>query len=62
MAADKGAEVANARIMKLLSRTIYEIIMLRESRDTTTPRRTVCLGDVERFEWKRFTNRVGYIK
>lgn len=60
MAADKGAEVANARIMKLLSRTIYEIIMLRESRDTTTPRRTVCLGDVERFEWKKASGGIGY--
>ena len=60
MAAHKGAEVANARIMKLLSRTIYEIIMLRESRDTTTPRRTVCLGDVERFEWKKASGGIGY--
>ena len=60
MAADKGAQVANARTMKLLSRTIYEIIMLRESKDTTTPRRTVCLCDVERFVWKTERRKLGY--
>lgn len=57
---DKGPQMANARTMKLLSRTIYEIIMLRESRDNTTPRRTVCLCDVERFVWKSEKKRVGY--
>ena len=32
MLSDKGPQIANARTMKLLSRTIYEIVMLRESR------------------------------
>lgn len=59
---DGGAATANARTMKLLSRTIYEVIMLRESKDTTTPRRTVCLCDVENFVWKNATRRVGYKK
>ena len=57
---DGGAATANARTMKLLSRTIYEVIMLRESRNADTPRRTVCLCDVENFVWKNVARRVGY--
>jgi len=66
MAADRhsGTSVANARTMKLLSRTIYEIVILRESRSASAtlslPRRTVCLCDVERFVWKSEKKRVGY--
>jgi hypothetical protein len=59
---EKGPSIANARTMKLLSRTIYEIIMLRESRKTNTPRRTVCLCDVEKFVWKKVPNKLGYRK
>ena len=57
-----GSAMANARTMKLLSRTIYEMIMLRESREVTTPRRTVCLCDVERFVWKNSSRKLGYRK
>ena len=59
---DKGQAIANARTMKLLSRTIYQTIMLRESRNPDIPRRTVCLCDVEKFVWKRTFTRVGYKK
>ena len=59
---DKGQAIANARTMKLLSRTIYQTIMLRESRNPGTPRRTVCLCDVEKFVWKRTSGRLGYRK
>lgn len=55
-----GSTLANARTMKLLSRTIYEIVMLRESRGNNTPRRTVLLQDVEKFVWKNERKRVGY--
>ena len=59
---DKGASLANARTMKLLSRTICEIVMLRESRMPDTPRRTVCLCDVEKFVWKTSVRKLGYRK
>lgn len=59
---DKGQAIANARTMKLLSRTIYEVIMLRESRKPGPPRRTVCLCDVEKFVWERTSGRLGYRK
>ena len=59
---EKGPSIANARTMKLLSRTIYEIIMLRESRNPGTPHRTVCLCDVEKFVWKKVSNKLGYRK
>ena len=59
---DKGAALANARTMKLLSRTICEIVMLRESRMADTPRRTVCLCDVEKFVWKNSSRKLGYRK
>lgn len=55
-----GSPLANARTMKLLSRSIYEIVMLRESRGSNTPRRTVLLQDVEKFVWKNERKRVGY--
>ncbi len=62
MLADKGPQMANARTMKLLSRTIYEIVMLRESRTAkgSAPSRTVLLCDVERFVWRSAKKRIGY--
>lgn len=74
MAAYKGAQMANARTMKLLSRTIYEIVMLREfnqlrqmesSKDGNAgkdagPRHTVFLGDVQKFELTKYRKRIGY--
>ena len=59
---DKGPSLANARTIKLLSRTIYEMVMLRESRGNNIPRRTVCLCDVEKFVWKRSSSILGYRK
>jgi SpoVK/Ycf46/Vps4 family AAA+-type ATPase len=60
MLSDKGPQIANARTMKLLSRTIYEIVMLRESRNPSSPRRTVLAGDVAKFKWKSHRKRIGY--
>lgn len=60
MLSDKGPQLANARTMKLLSRTIYELVMLRESRNPSSPRRTVMAGDVAKFEWNRHRRRIGY--
>ena len=60
MLSDKGPQLANARTMKLLSRTIYEIVMLRESRNASSPRRTVMDEDVAKFEWNSHRKRIGY--
>ncbi len=51
---------ANARTMKLLSRTIYDAMLLRESKEKKSPRRRVIKEDVESFVWKRTHDRIGY--
>lgn len=52
---------ANARTMKLLSRSIAGIALLRESKlDNKTKKGIVTARDVEGFIWKNIKNKVGY--
>lgn len=52
---------ANARTMKLLSRSIAGIALLRESKlEKKTKKGIVTAGDVEGFIWKNIKNKVGY--
>lgn len=63
MATAGGAATANARTMKLLSRSICEMVMLRESREGAGKRaggHRVQLADVERFVWKNGKRKLGY--
>lgn len=57
---DKGSSLANARTMKLLSRTVYELVMLRQSRSSSTPHRTVCLCDIEKLVWRTTNKKIGF--
>ena len=52
---------ANARTMKLMSRTIHQQVILRESGLTRRPKvHQVQLADVETFKWNNRKGRVGY--
>ena len=52
---------ANARTMKLMSRTIHQQVILRESGLTRRPKvHQVQLADIETFKWNGRKGRVGY--
>ena len=56
-----SASAANARTMKLLSRTIYQQVILRETGLTRRPKsHQVQLNDIEMFKWNRRKGRIGY--
>ena len=50
---------ANARTMKHLARTIYEQVILRASKDASSPRNRVTLEDVEGYNWQQ-PRKIGY--
>ena len=50
---------ANARTMKHLARTIYEQVILRASKDPSSPRNRVTLEDVEGYNWQQ-PRKIGY--
>jgi len=53
--------VANARTMKLLSRAIYQKVILRESALSTPPdRHVVALADIETFKWDGKKGKIGF--
>ena len=55
------ASAANARTMKLMSRTIYQQVILRETGLTRRPKsHQVQLNDIEMFKWNRRKGRIGY--
>lgn len=52
---------ANARTMKLMSRTIYQQVILRESALPVPPdTHEVLLADIETFQWHVKTRKIGY--
>ena len=52
---------ANARTMKLMSRTIHQQVILRESGLTRRPKvHQVQLADIETFKWNSRKGRIGY--
>ena len=52
---------ANARTMKTLSRAIYEIVLLRISKEKQPSDERIILGcDVESFVWKKSSNKIGF--
>lgn len=51
---------ANARTMKLLSRSIAGIVLLRESKSEESTKGTINARDVEGFVWKDIRNKVGF--
>ena len=59
LCSNRNLSFANARTMKLLARTIYEQVVLRESHDKTSPRRVVLLEDVKSYNWQQ-SRRLGY--
>lgn len=64
----KNPEVANARTMKLLSRTLFERVVLRESAEQGRRKRVKCkasnhtitLADVEPYRWMPTSKPIGY--
>ncbi len=57
----KSSYEANARTMKLMSRTIHQQVILRESGLTRRPKEhQVQLADIETFRWNSRKGRVGY--
>ena len=57
----KGAVEANARTMKLMARTIYQQVILRESGLSRPPRHhQVQLADVSTFRWDRKKGKIGF--
>ena len=52
---------ANARTMKLLSRAIYQKVILRESAAKVVPdKHIVELADVEMFKWDGKKGKIGF--
>lgn len=52
---------ANARTMKLMARTIYQQVILRESGLTRQPKaHQVQLSDIETFKWNRRKGKIGF--
>ena len=53
--------VADARTMKLLSRAIYQKVILRESALSVQPvRHVVELADIESFKWDGKKGKIGF--
>lgn len=59
LCANRNLSFANARTMKHLARTIYEQVILRASKDKTSPRNVVTLADVEGYHWQQ-PRKIGY--
>jgi len=56
-----AASAANARTMKLMSRTIYQQVILRETGLTRRPKsHQVQLSDIDMFKWNRKKGKIGY--
>ena len=56
-----GSIGANARTMKLMSRTIYQQVILRESGLSRRPKaHQVQLADIETFKWDRKKGKIGF--
>ena len=52
---------ANARTMKIMSRTIHQQVILREAGLTRPPRtHQVQLADIETFKWKSRNKKIGF--
>ena len=52
---------ANARTMKTLSRAIYELVLLRISKEKQPSDKRIILGcDVESFVWKTVSHKIGF--
>lgn len=57
----KGSVEANARTMKLMARTIYQQVILRESGLTRPPKvHQVQLADVSTFRWDKKKGKIGF--
>ncbi len=54
---NRSLELANARTMKLLSQSILQIMLLRESHGDESAKGIITAADVESFEWHRPYNR-----
>ena len=60
LCSNRELSFANARTMKLLSRTIYDKMLLRQSSDTSSPKGLIQLGDVESYVWHKPYSKIGY--
>ena len=59
LCANRNLSFANARTMKHLARTIYEQVILRASKDKSSPRNEVTLEDVKGYNWQQ-PRKIGY--
>ena len=61
LCANRELSFANARTMKNLSRSIFETVILRLSKDPDpAAERLVLACDVESFVWKKISNKIGF--
>ena len=61
LASIPGADVANARTMKLMSRTIYQQVILREAAMSRRPKtHQVRLEDVAMYKWNGHKGKIGF--
>lgn len=61
LASFQGSDEANARTMKLMARTIYQQVILRESRLVRPPRsHQVQLSDIANFRWSKKKGKIGF--
>ncbi len=57
---NRSLEMANARTMQLLSQSILQIVLLRESQGDCTEKSLVTASDVESFEWHKPYKKIGF--
>lgn len=60
LASNKDLSLANARTMKLLSRTIYKQVLLRKCERPETSDKVVLEEDVKNYVWNRTGKKIGY--
>ncbi len=60
LCSNRDLSFANARTMKLLSRTIYDKMILRQSKCSSRPANVVQLEDVESYVWHKPYSTIGY--
>lgn len=59
LSSSRDRDIANARTMKLLARTIQQIVILRLS-GSDCGERTITAEDVESFVWKKMSSKIGF--
>ncbi len=57
---NRSLDMANARTMKLLSQSILQIMLLRESHEAPSGKGIITAADVDSFEWHKPYRKIGF--